>query len=195
MIILVDAYNVLKRSVSTDISVRQREQFITLLGKYAHSKGHIVILVFDGGESSWPEIIKRDHAQVVYSGYKISADDYIHDYLERNKNKEIVLVSSDRVLCVWANQHEIASIDSDLFYRIVQQSGKALEQPSDRGVTSGVVKIAQATNAELDELMAQGAASIEYKAEDIRSKNGFTVNAGDTAKKDRKLLQILKKLY
>lgn len=194
MIIVIDAYNVLKRVIATEISHREREQFISQMGKYARRKGHAVVIVFDGGDSSRPEVTNRNYTQVVYAGYKMSADDYIQEYIQKNRHKELVLVSSDRVLCSWADAHGIASIDSALFYSILQQKVKIPDQPASTTTSAGVVKIAQTNNAELDELMIQGAATLERKLDDAIQAGGAPALKGN-AKKDRKLLQILKKLY
>ena len=121
MIILIDAYNLLKKIFSGEITHTQRKNFVAYYGAYAKRKGHHVVIVFDGGDSYWPSSSKQTLSEIVYAGQSKSADDYIREYISANKGKEIVLVSSDRQLCIFANQQGVISIDSDIFYRLTQK--------------------------------------------------------------------------
>ena len=55
MIILIDGYNLLKqRNPGIYVEDSVREQFIRLLGAYHKRRGHVMMLIFDGGTHLWP---------------------------------------------------------------------------------------------------------------------------------------------
>lgn len=193
MIIVVDAYNVLKKGIHAQhyISHQQREQFCSDISVYAKRKKHTILVVFDGGDSQWPSVTKRDYISIVYSGQKMNADDYIKEYLDKNKDKEILLVSSDRALCYWADEREMPSLDSELFYAILKKPDAIAAQTGIK--QGGLVKMSESEDALVNELMQQAAQAIEYKMEDILPEER-TEQKSAVAKKERKLQQIIKKL-
>src|SRR5579863_9041291 len=100
MIIVVDAYNLL-RSVppyKKTITDRERVAFIAQLSAYGRRKGHKIVIVFDGGPYEWPHKENGKTVQIVYSGIHESADDYIKEYVDAHKAKDLLLVSSDSEL-------------------------------------------------------------------------------------------------
>src|SRR5690349_924443 len=110
MIIVLDAYNLLRAipPYKKTISQKERAQFIAQLSAYARSKGHKVIIVFDGGPHEWPFKENMKFVQVVYSGMHESADEYIKEYIEIHKAKDLLLVSSDTELNRYAQNRNIA---------------------------------------------------------------------------------------
>ncbi len=192
MIIVVDAYNVLKRETNTTMVTHQeRVRFLSYISAYSKQKGHDMVVVFDGGESSWPSVTKQRHVTVVYSGIQRSADDYIRSYLSGNAQKDIILVSSDNELNQWAERHNIPSVDSDVFYNklshIVQVSESVRVTPS-----SPAVKISEDENALLDTIMEQASMHVQRKNEDLPVAHAHEKNVG--TKKEKRLLEVLKKL-
>lgn len=102
MYLIIDAYNVLKQVIPVlEISQQQRERFINAIISYAKRKGHYAVIVFDGGANIWPSTEQKRHCSITYSGSKMSADDYIQRYISEGKNKDILLVSTDRALTSW----------------------------------------------------------------------------------------------
>src|SRR5437870_4731380 len=97
MIIIVDAYNLLHAISSSKKAMtdKERAKFITLLGSYGKAKGHKMVIVFDGGPYEWPFKENTKRVCVVYSGMHESADDYIKQYLQEHRAKDLLLVSSD----------------------------------------------------------------------------------------------------
>ena len=107
MIIVLDAYNLLRAipPYKKTISQKERAQFIAQLSAYARSKGHKVIIVFDGGPHEWPFKENMKFVQVVYSGMHESADEYIKEYIENsvvlsfliNKTKYYAFLSFEKM--------------------------------------------------------------------------------------------------
>lgn len=193
MIIVVDGYNVLKREIpSINVSYQQRVQFLAKLSRYNQQKGHEIIVVFDGGESSWPSVMQQKHVTVVYSGKQRTADDYIKDYIIRNAHKDLLLVSSDRELNIIADHYDIPSIDSDFFYAKVNQAAKEVPLTTIR--QEKLTKISSVHNAELDEIMRQGSEHIENKSEDHIIGQIEIIELKTGSKKEKKLFRIAKKL-
>ena len=80
MILLVDAYNVLKRGSSRQqITQGQREAFIARLAAYAAKRNHEIIAVFDGGDSSYPINERQKSVRVIFSGDRMTADDVLQE--------------------------------------------------------------------------------------------------------------------
>ena len=78
MLLLIDAYNVLKRvTPSVIVDERERSRFVEQLGRYAKKKQHKIVLVFDGGFSGRATQERLFGIYVVYSGFEQTADDYI----------------------------------------------------------------------------------------------------------------------
>jgi len=194
MIILIDGYNVLKNVEKGDfISDEQRRGFIKKLAAYQKVRSHKkIMVVFDGGPCSWPSQEKVRGITVVYSGTERTADEYIQSFLKEHKSKaqNIILVSTDRELNHSASDYNIASIDADEFYKLLQQaiSPQKIIKETDKKA----IKMTQDSTPELDALMEQASSTVQPKKDD-------TVEPQDNgseklSKKDRALLKKLKKL-
>lgn len=192
MIIVVDGYNVLKGAIHAgNVSQKERNHFVAQLGKYADAKDHKVITVFDGGASTWPEKQRMNGVTVIYSGYNQTADDYIKKYLEENKLRDILLVSTDRELCSFAMQRDIVTIDSQDFYDLLCN---ALAHGKSVADELPIVQIADDIE-DIDALMQAASEHVPIKAVDMQSKIKTRIASSKTpSKRDRKLNQILKKL-
>jgi len=162
VIIIIDGYNVLKqKSREKFISESERNQFVRKLSAYKRKKQHAIIAVFDGGESSWPTWTEKNDIKIVYSGSALTADDVIHEYIVENKHKELLLVSSDRQLCLWASKHGIPAIDSSIFFDILQEALRGLKKLKRQ--KDSLVKMTEAEDAHLDMLMQESSAMIPEK--------------------------------
>jgi len=199
MIVVVDAYNVLKQVVATgDITQRERNNFISQLGQYASIKKHTIILVFDGGAHD--RVYKEQVAgiQVVYSGPHQTADQYIADYLTKIVGQEIVLASSDRELNSQADDLGVASIGAQDFYHILQNTLRNQGRNSGRYSAVAkkqghIVKLHEDSSPELDALMREAAQGATIKKEDIRGSTA-SLDSKKPTRLDKQLLKILKKL-
>lgn len=192
MIVLIDAYNVLKRQYSDrEISEHIRNQFIARLRQYAQLKSHSIILVFDGGDSPWPSVNERGVVEIVYSGYNKSADDVIKNYLDENKQKDIVLVSSDTQLNRYAEGYSIVSVDADAFYMLFKASLEK-KQTGRLNKRQYAIKTSQDSNPQLDELMIQMGAIYDDEHQAVEH-----MVIKNTQKDDRyvkRLKQVIRKL-
>jgi predicted RNA-binding protein with PIN domain len=167
MIIVVDAYNVVKQIVNKkEITDSERTEFLNQMQNYAHQKGHSIIIVFDGGPDQWPSQETIGELSVVYSGYQDDADTYIKDYLAKNKGKDLLLVSSDRELRDTADRLHIPWIDAVSFYRLVQERVREEPKRSKIRGQGPVVKTTTTHEPELDRLMQEATKYVEHKAED-----------------------------
>ncbi|MBU4269949.1 NYN domain-containing protein [Candidatus Dependentiae bacterium] len=123
MIVIIDGYNLLKQvfnKVKGKLDI-QREQLIKELIFYKKTNVQIkeIIVVFDGGLSLHSERQIKNGIVVIFSGQKISADDWIFEYVEKNKNKEILLVTKDNELKTKCKKCGADAIDVFDFYDIV----------------------------------------------------------------------------
>src|SRR5437016_886266 len=123
MILLIDGYNFIKSLINNKlISEEIRLRFVKKLNYYSKIKNHKVVIVFDGGESSYSTKETIENVDVVYSGYKISADEFIKSYLVENKNQNLFLITSDRDLQKFALSLNIEFISSRRFYDLLNSS-------------------------------------------------------------------------
>ncbi|MFA6066209.1 MAG: NYN domain-containing protein [Candidatus Babeliaceae bacterium] len=190
MILIIDAYNILKNIFhNVLISEKQRRAFIDLITKYAHTKKHTIYIVFDGNSSD----VNQSHnhsVSIIYSGYNKSADQVIISLVEKLPEKDnILLISSDNNLKKTARTHAVASCDSVEFYKYITQdvTHKQLQKnksPHTHKYTH------HASSTELDELMHTSI--VVHKDETPIAKP--TKNAYTASKEERKLNKIIKKL-
>lgn len=190
MVILIDAYNVLKQVMPhQEVSLQQRMHFISELIAYKRKKGHSIVVVFDGGLTNWPSEELVRGITVVYAGMTMSADDYIKQYMEKHKDKEILLVSSDVELCVNASTHKIISIEASLFYRLMRQS--LMKKNYEHGRTQQAVKTTKSCDPKVDELMSES----EVLDHRVHHKTiSFQEKSRTLSRNDRRLLKIMRKL-
>ena len=198
MIILVDAYNLLRATppYKKTITEKERAQFIARLSAYGRSKGHKIVIVFDGGPHEWPFKESMKVVQIVYSGMHESADDYIKEYIEAHKAKDLLLVSSDSELNRYAQQRNIPSIDSATFAQLLYESSttKKSFNTQQHEITKLVQDKEFGADAQemLDRLMTQASRNVSEKSEDLVSER--TTKKDHLTKEERILLQKLKKL-
>ncbi|MCK4264744.1 NYN domain-containing protein [Candidatus Babeliales bacterium] len=100
MVIIIDGYNLLRSMFPKEKGqlTRQRDQLIKSLGIYKDKKDHEVIIVFDGGFFRHASREVYNGVVVMFAGKRKSADDWIFEYVKKNAEKEIFLVSNDNEL-------------------------------------------------------------------------------------------------
>jgi predicted RNA-binding protein with PIN domain len=190
MKIIIDGYNMLKSVFAVDfITDTQRNAAINKLQRYAQKKNHEIMIVFDGGPHSWPVREQHNEVTIIFSGYSMTADEYIQDYLSKTSPTEILLVTSDRALTNAAAHHGVISIDSRLFYSFVQRAVE--KKAEDIPLTKSVQKWSNEDSQELDALMLT--MPIVTKDEDLHSRQNWPVES-TLSKHEKKLQAILKKL-
>lgn len=196
MIILVDAYNLLKTVLHvTFVSDGQRAQFLQLFEKYSQYRpANQIILVFDGGQDLYEVETLYKQMTIVYAGSLQSADDVIKKKLYALRSQDVLLVTCDRDIRRYADQHHIQSLGSVEFYKILQSS---LQQKDHQEViiAQTICKTSQSDNEDLDRLMELGSRRLVMKDQDcnIAIVMKRSDRLGDT-KKDKKVLRKISKI-
>lgn len=122
MNIIIDAYNLLKQLTNGPLGEHERRRFISSMQLYARKKQHLITIVFDGGSYQRPFLEDFDEITVVYSGYELTADDYIKQLLPTLHPNNALIVSADRAICTAADHYDIASINPPDFMRFVHRT-------------------------------------------------------------------------
>jgi len=196
MIILIDAYNLLKTVLHTQfVQDAERTQFLQLFEKYAQRRGsNEIILVFDGGQDPYEVEDNYKHITLSYSGFMQSADDIIKKKLTAYKGFDILLVTSDRELRNYAKQYQIESLGSMEFYRILGDVMK-IQDKKEIVVAQTIHKTTLTQNVTLDALMEQGSRLLVTKEVDKTIKVTLQYNQEEHgSKKDKKLLKKIIKI-
>jgi predicted RNA-binding protein with PIN domain len=193
MIIIIDAYNVLKQALQAQhISEIDRLRFIKQVGLYGKAKGHTMLVVFDGGPHQRPNQDRIHGISVVYSGTQETADEYIQNYLQKHRALDLMVVSSDRQICLWAAARNIPSLEALDFYRLLHMSLKSQKEASLQSMARQTVKTTQATAEEVDRLMHE--TLLEYKEEEEGEPQERTSRAHHPTKQERQIIKKIKKL-
>ncbi|MDP3788285.1 MAG: NYN domain-containing protein [Candidatus Chromulinivorax sp.] len=196
MIILIDAYNLLKTVLHVKfISDAQRMQFLQLFDRYAQYRPtNQIILVFDGGQDLYEFEQNYKHITVVYSGSMQIADDVIKKKLYAYRSHDILLVTCDRELRRYAANYQIESIGSVEFYKILQDTMQ-LQDKKEVIIAQTICKTSSDDNVHLDALMELGSRRLMMKDQDqeIKITMRTSENRYDT-KKDKKLLKKIAKI-
>lgn len=188
MIIVIDAYNLLKQLFRRQITQKERGWFESFAAEYARKKQHTLYLVFDGGPFTRPTAERTGSVIIVYSGTKETADDVIKAYIDERTVAEMLLVTTDRQLNRYASQQGIPSLDSLDFYALMKETAK--KEVSSKKTPSKAHKVSERESPELDLLMEQGASMPYFKEEEVGGEK-----LGKTpAKMERRILALLKKL-
>jgi predicted RNA-binding protein with PIN domain len=207
MILVIDGYNVLKQlfpGLKNNLD-QQKSALIRQLAYYKHKKGaeiQEVILVFDAGPSSHASRTIKSDIVIMYSGTKSTADDWIINYISRNRNQEIMLITRDRALREACQQMGTDALGGEEFYRILQES--LLDQKSPQNRETGLEKYepildeagSDWLNPEaLDILMEQSSLQMPgEKADDHERHHSRKSPSQIPTKKERRLLAKIKKI-
>jgi predicted RNA-binding protein with PIN domain len=195
MIIIVDAYNLLRAipPYKKTITDQERAQFIAQLGSYGRRKGHKIVIVFDGGPHEWPFREKMKTVEVVYSGIHETADDYIKEYIDGHRAKDLLLVSSDSELNQFAARLQIPSIDSSSFNQLVHEELRTKAVTHKKADV--VVKLAHDNPIDIDALMLEASKTVPVKSEDFAfGHKERDAKKAQLGKDERALLKKLNKL-
>jgi predicted RNA-binding protein with PIN domain len=195
MIIVVDAYNLLRAipPYKKSITEQERKRFIAQLSSYGRRKGHKMVIVFDGGSHEWPFKESMRTVQIVYSGMHESADDCIKEYIESHRSKDLLLVSSDGELNRYAARMNIPSIDVTAFYELMHQE-LLVKSPAGSAKHNQLIKTAEDTAQDLDEIMMNASKNVPIKSEDFVADKGRVKKNNASDKNERALLKKLNKL-
>ncbi len=207
MILVIDGYNVLKQlfpGLKNNLD-QQKAALIRQLAYYKHKKsGDIqeIIVVFDAGPSSHATRTIKSDIVVMYAGTKSTADEWIIDYVSRNRNQEIMIITRDRALREACEQMGADALGGDEFYRILQDS--LLEQEPFTKRETGFEKYEQVSDEEttsslntqaLDILMEQSSIQMPgAKPDDLDHLHSRKSPSHILTKKERRIQAKIKKL-
>jgi predicted RNA-binding protein with PIN domain len=154
MILIIDGYNLLKfvHGAQT-VTEHQRAAFVQQLTQYTRHRSLKPILIFDGGDARWPSHTSHGIVTVTYAGSHETADAYIQRYIAQHKNKKLLLVSSDRELAQYANDHLVPSIDAPFFWHILQYVQLQHKQSAKQKAAGQTIKLSHEDNPALDAQM------------------------------------------
>jgi len=192
MIIIVDAYNILKYMYQDQyITEKQRTHFVQQLAKYGKKKGHELIVVFDGGPHGLSDRFVKKPVTIIYTGAQERADDFIIRSITKYKNFDVLIVSTDREITNRAEKNNIPYIDSHLFYTFVCA---ALGRSAERGKKgSPARKLHKEVGLELDALME----SVEVPSRSVKDEDSvvaYTQKGKVSSKNERRIMSIVDKL-
>ena len=211
MILIIDGYNLLKQifpGVKGNLD-KQRNAFIQQLAYYKSKKANQIneiIVVFDAGPSNHATRIVKSGIVVVFSGVKSSADAWILHFVERNKDKELLVVTLDRALREACQKFHADTLDVYEFYKLLQQNLLTHASQSFAPQHQIIEKYEEIDSKEninthidsqaLDLMMEQASIQMPEKlqadvAEEIVSRKGKAVAL---SKKDRRMFKKIKKL-
>ena len=211
MIIIVDGYNLLKQLYpnSKENLDLHKKNLVRLLGAYKKIKQDSIkdiIIVYDGGGSAHALRSVHQGVAILESGYKQSADDWIIEYAQRYKNKDVTVVTMDRKLYQSCSQFGAFSMSIFDFMHAVSQ---VVQENNNTSVESyepidTIVKFEDANvqtdfdipqkHGNLDSLMNQGALmKTPHKAHEI--KPAIKRNDAPLSKTDKAMLKKIKKIY
>lgn len=200
MILLIDAYNVLKQIVASDqATAQEKTAFIATIVQYARLKNLVVELVFDGGPYGLSDRVVVKDVVISHSGAQESADDVIKSLIRAYKGRDLLLVSTDRELGRYASLHGVEAIDSADFYRLVRKALDAAEEPQKKGARN-LVKVIEGSNPEVDALMAEFSITIKKGLSDEpvleKQSSGERRSSGERkgSKQERRLEKKIRKL-
>jgi predicted RNA-binding protein with PIN domain len=198
MIIIIDGYNFLKSITGTKfISESQMREWINYFQKYLFFRGNQIIMVFDAGPSFFESNDRHGSVDVWYAGQHQTADDWIKNWLTKNKHKDILLVSSDREIRDWADSLSVVSLSSQDFYKILHSVVKEEELEQKIQMQSlHKTKENEAADTYLDNLMEIGSRNIVsvYKENEYTQDIERTPKNKQDSKSDKAVLRKINKI-
>ncbi|HBS48378.1 TPA: hypothetical protein DEO28_00315 [Candidatus Dependentiae bacterium] len=210
MKIIIDGYNLLRNIYHKEKGKleKQRDLFIRQLGIYRHKKGNDLIVVFDGGLFGHATREIRNGVVIIFSGQKLSADDWIFNYVQNNPNEELLLITYDRQLKDRCKRFGVDSLGVNEFYSILQDCllGE-VESDLKKDVSTGeniekyemdehenFPRFNKLIDSEaLDLLMSQTDLS-HYRKDETENDNKKFKKSHSLSKKEKKVYKKLKKL-
>jgi len=201
MIIIIDAYNYLKNVLRVSfVSAHEIQSCLAKYKKYAALRNNQVVFVFDAGPYDQVTIeTKGQGLEVYYSGSWKSADDVIKDMIIQRKHEDLLLVTSDREICAFADAHSIVSIGVLDFHEIFQVVMN-VSQKQEKIASHTIVKMSKQENEYLDQLMEMGSRNLVRKDDGLYQsvEKALTLemvtNAQKVSKFDKKLLKKIHKI-
>lgn len=131
MIVLVDGYNAIRRFEKIGdveyVVEYARMNFVRRLGTYARIKRKTIkelLVVFDGGDFRWPQKEQKHGVVEVYSGFGMSADDWITQSVSSAKTYKYVVITNDLALKKRVVAFVSLVLGVDEFFELVKKALK-----------------------------------------------------------------------
>lgn len=209
MIILIDGYNLLHAVFhrSHGAFESQRVVLIKELQAYRQAKNNEIIVVFDGGPERHATREVHKGVVIIFAGRRLSADEWIVDYVKRHPREDIVLVTRDREIIAQTASKYVDVIALEDFYALVRQEAfvNINKQVAARNQFGNIRKFAHTEdeNYSIDEderhafdaLMVEAAEGIQDDGEhDDHSSSRDLVKKRKISKVERRLVKKLGKL-
>ena len=195
MIIVIDGYNLLKLLHGKETDDVHKRSFISLMGRYIKRRNHKVIVVFDAGPCRYPMHEKYHGIQVIYSGEYKTADDVIIQFVDENKQKEMLVVTRDREIISAIKGFDKEAMNPMDFYKTVQNVFE-MSQKKKRAQYGDVKKTSEDSTDDLDSLMIEASMMKDVYShsdeDDIIDYHKPKGNA--SSKKNKKFQKIVDKL-
>lgn len=195
MFLLIDGYNLFKVRFESRMTESVYKDFVTLIDLYSRAKGHRACIVFDGYQLAGLPMLSLSKQTTVVFAQNYSADEWIIRYIEKNVQREYLLVSSDRRLQEAVARSDIVSIGSPEFWKVLSVFDVQRRVDKKKKMVS-VQELSKKKEPTFDELMDEASYSIEYKDEwqevSRNKKNG--VKGEKDKRSERRLVRIIKKL-
>jgi predicted RNA-binding protein with PIN domain len=203
MIIIIDGYNLLKQIFpgSRQYLDKQKNVFIRHLALYKSKKSEIkeIIIVFDAGPSTHATREIKNGIVVMYSGTKSNADEWIQEFVERNKGKDMLVVTLDRALKDACKKFNADSLSVYDFYGILKQNLiQEAQHTLERKQTNDLEKYEsielddiqqEIPNQALDLLMEQASVQIPHNKNDEPDTTRIRTKKTHTPSKEERLIQ------
>lgn len=195
MIIIIDAYNVLKQHNSHFVSQEQRATYIKRMREYCRHKRHTAWIVFDGGSYLYPVKHAEGNVYVVYTGDYETADSYIQRLLYHQPVDNTLIITSDNELVNAAYHLGIVSMDPCVFDYYVNLALKPAHAGYNVAHGQAQKRAGHESSTYVDRLMERASQYVVYKEEDFKDSVHEEVPTSQNPSRQEKMLQrIIRKL-
>lgn len=190
MKLIIDGYNLIRSITHSQATTHDLQHMLGRLRCYQRVTGHEIVFVLDGGDSLYRYQAAYHGMTLWYSGAKATADDLIKDFLKTAHAESALLISDDRQLNEVAQDHGIVSV-SPLFFvsRLCEREGV---KPV-KNALNELVKTAEDSSEDLDQIMYAYSASVPYKKE-REDESLIAPKHKKSSKLERRLEALIRKL-
>ncbi len=127
MVVVIDGYNLLKQIFykQKDKLHKQRDELIKQLAFYYDKKKEVIsqiVVVFDAGPFLHASREVHGGVVVMFSGQRSNADRWIVSFVEKNKHKSLLVITTDRELRNQCENKGADSMEVGSFYSILQNA-------------------------------------------------------------------------
>lgn len=207
MIVIIDGYNLLHAifPIKKGKADGHREHFVRQLSHYKEARLQTiddVIIVFDAGPFGHAVREVHNGVVVVYSGQKSNADEWMVEFCERHRGKEMVVVTKDRQLIVRCKPFGAESLGVEEFYGLMRAATLESDHEGGYELASDVKKFDHEDDDQfpggnrraVDMLMEEATIGLKPKHESHEPTGPRKSTSRVASKDERKLLKTLKKL-